>query len=332
MFIWPLFLFFTCHHDSQKKPEWAIAIHGGAGAIHPNLMTKEKDSLYRLALSEALSIGEKILSDGGASLDAVEQTIIYLENNPLFNAGRGAVLTHEGKNELDASIMDGNGLKAGAIGSVRTIKNPITLARVVMEKSPHVFLIGQGAEEFAMEQGIDTVSPSWFYTEERWKSLQEIKQTELLKSDTTLKMKMMDSTKFGTVGCVALDKNGHLSAGTSTGGMTNKRWNRIGDAPVIGAGTYADNSCCAVSCTGHGEYFIRYAVAHDLYALMRYGQLSLEEAGNHIILDKLVKAGGDGGLIAIDTMGNIIMPFNTDGMFRASSVPGGLRQIKIYKE
>jgi L-asparaginase / beta-aspartyl-peptidase len=327
-----ILLICTCRHASQKKPEWAIAIHGGAGAIHPSKMSKEKDSLYRMALSEALSIGEKILADGESSLDAVEQTIIYLEDSPLFNAGRGAVFTHEGKNELDASIMDGNGLKAGAVGSIQTVKNPIKLARTVMEKSPHVFLIGKGAETFAYEQGIDTVSPSWFYTEERWKSLQQIKQTEQLKLDSLIKRKMHDSLKFGTVGCVALDKQGNLSAGTSTGGMTNKRWNRIGDVPVIGAGTYADNSCCAISCTGHGEYFIRYAVAHDLYALIRYAHLSLEEAGNKIIHDKLVKAGGDGGLIAIDTFGNIIMPFNTDGMFRASSKPGSERQIKIYKE
>ncbi len=322
-------IFIQCKESKEIKPEWAIAIHGGAGAIRKSMMTIEKDSLYRAALSEALVIGEKILQDGGSSLDAVEKVIVYLEDCPLFNAGRGAVFSHDEKNELDASIMDGSDLKAGAVGSVTIVKNPIRLARAVMEKSTHVFLVSKGAEQFAIEQGIDTVSPSWFYTQERWDALQNAKMS--LKNDTSEQKKKLDTTKFGTVGCVALDKNGNLSAGTSTGGMTNKKWNRIGDSPIIGAGTYADNSCCAVSCTGHGEYFIRYAVAHDLYALMNYSKLSLEEASNLIIHKKLKEAGGEGGLIAVDKKGNIVMPFNTEGMYRASSKAGN-REIKIYRE
>lgn len=333
------FIFFTCFSFLQlqckntdiNKPDWAIAIHGGAGAIRQSLMTKEKDSLYRAALSEALTIGEKILQDGGSSLDAVEKVIMYMEDCPLFNAGRGAVFSHDGINELDASIMDGSNLKAGAVGSVTNVKNPIRLARTVMEKSEHVFLVSKGAEQFAIEQGIDTVSPSWFYTQERWESLLKVKAQDSLKNDSVHQKKIGDINKFGTVGCVALDKQGNLSAGTSTGGMTNKKWNRIGDSPIIGAGTYADNSCCAVSCTGHGEYFIRYAVAHDVCAMMKYGKLTLDESCELIINKTLKEAGGEGGLIAVDRFGNIVMPFNSEGMFRASSKSEG-RVIKIYKE
>lgn len=320
-----------CDISNPKYVEWAIAIHGGAGAIHPHLMTKEKDSLYRQALSEALSIGEKILQNGGTSLEAVEKTIIYLEDNPLFNAGRGAVFSYDEKNELDASIMDGSNLKAGAVGSVSTIKNPIRLAKAVMENSPHVFLVGRGAEQFAMEQGIDTVSADWFFTMDRWESLMKIKNDEKILKDSIQNKTTADSTKYGTVGCVALDKKGNLSAGTSTGGMTNKRWNRLGDSPVIGSGTYADNNTAAISCTGHGEYFIRYVVAYDVCALMEYKKLSLAEATQYIIYKKLKEAGGEGGLIALDKNGNIVMPFNSAGMYRASAKPGN-REIKIYEK
>jgi beta-aspartyl-peptidase (threonine type) len=331
VFILSMYLLCIQCKKRSTQPDWAIAIHGGAGAMQKSMMTAEKDSLYRAALSDALEIGEKILQQGGSSLDAVEQTIVFLEDNPLFNAGRGAVFTHEGKNELDASIMEGATQKAGAIGNVTIVKNPIRLARAVMEKSSHVFLVSKGAEQFAIEQGLDTVSPSWFFTTERWESLQRVLQKEQLKKDSLINEQNVDTSKFGTVGCVALDKNGNLSAGTSTGGMTNKRWNRIGDSPVIGAGTYADNSCCAISCTGHGEFFIRYAVAHDVFALMSYGKMTLEDAGNLIIYKKLKDVGGEGGLIAVDRNGNIAMPFNTSGMYRACSKPG-LREIKIYEE
>lgn len=324
-------IFIHCKKSKEIKPEWAIAIHGGAGAIRQSMMTKEKDSLYRAALSEALAIGEKILNGGGSSLDAVEQVIVYLEDCPLFNAGRGAVFSHDGINELDASIMDGSTLKAGAVGSVTIVKNPIRLARTVMEKSQQVFLVSKGAEQFAIEQGLDTVSPSWFYTQDRWDALQKAIEQENLRNDSTLQKKSMENKKLGTVGCVALDKHGNLSAGTSTGGMTNKKWNRVGDSPIIGAGTYADNSCCAVSCTGHGEYFIRYVVAHDLCAMMNYGKLTLEDASEYIINKKLKDAGGEGGLIAVDHFGNIVMPFNSEGMYRASSKAGN-REIKIYRD
>jgi len=341
-------LFFACENNPQnienqkpvaQKPEYAIAIHGGAGAIRREDMTPEKEIAYRAALDSALTIGETILKNGGTALDAVEQTVTYLENNPLFNAGRGAVFTHEGKNELDASIMDGTTQKAGAVGGVTTVKNPIQLARAVMDKSPHVFLAGRGAEQFAAENGLELVDPKWFFTQERWDGLQKILEEEKAKSGQRGQLKLPNNQffeqnpdrKFGTVGCVALDKNGHLAAGTSTGGMTNKRWNRLGDAPVIGAGTYASNDACAVSCTGHGEYFIRYAVAHDVWALMAYKGLSLAEAADFVVNKKLVEKGGEGGLIAVDRGGNVALPFNSAGMYRGWAKPGE-RGVAIYKE
>lgn len=322
-----------------ERPAYAIAIHGGAGTIRRENMSPEKEAAYRAALDSALVIGETILKNGGTALDAVEQTIAWLEDCPLFNAGRGAVFTHEGKNELDASIMDGATQRAGAVGAVTTVKNPIRLARAVMEKSPHVFLTGRGAEQFAAENGIEIVDPKWFFTQERWDALQKELEAEAEKSG-----KRSDAArpgaeprrnnpdgKFGTVGCVVLDRKGNLAAGTSTGGMTNKRWNRLGDSPVIGAGTYASNDACAVSCTGHGEYFIRYAVAHDVWALMAYKGLSLADAADLVVLKKLVEKGGEGGLIAVDKDGNIALPFNSDGMYRAYAKPGE-RKVMIYKE
>jgi beta-aspartyl-peptidase (threonine type) len=317
-------------NTAPKRPDYAIAIHGGAGTILREQMTPEKEAAYHAALDSALSIGETVLRNGGNALDAVEQTVAWLEDCPLFNAGRGAVFTHEGRNELDASIMDGATQKAGAVGGVTTVKNPIRLARAVMDKSPHVFLSGRGAEQFAAENGIELTDPKWFFTRERWNALQKALEKE---RETPAKQGMspvFPDTKFGTVGCVALDRNGHLAAATSTGGMTNKRWNRLGDSPVIGAGTYASDDACAVSCTGHGEYFIRYAVAHDVWALMAYRGWSLAEAADWVVNKKLVEKGGEGGLIAVDKDGNIALPFNSAGMYRGFARPGE-RQVMIYR-
>jgi beta-aspartyl-peptidase (threonine type) len=314
------------------KPAYAIAIHGGAGAIRREDMTPEKEAAYRAALDSALTIGEKILQRGGSSLDAVTATVGWLEDCPLFNAGRGAVFTHEGKNELDASIMDGRDRSAGAVGGVTTVRHPIQLARAVMEQSPHVFLTGRGAEMFAAEKGLEIVDPAWFYTEARWKSLQKIltEEKETLKKTGQYRMSLQHPDyKFGTVGCVALDQAGNLAAGTSTGGMTNKRWNRLGDSPVIGAGAYADNEVCAVSCTGHGEFFIRYAVAHDIWARMAYAGTSLQEATNTVVHQKLKSIGAEGGLIAVDKYGNVALPFNSAGMYRGWAKPGE-RGVEIY--
>lgn len=318
---------------TQTPLDYALVLHGGAGTIKPDKMDEKTKAAYEQALNEALQIGQNILESGGSSLDAVEQVIVYLENNPLFNAGKGAVFTHEGRNELDASIMDGSTHKAGAVGGVTKVKNPIRAARAVMEKSPHVLLTSKGADQFALEHGLDTVAPEYFYTERRWKSLQRRLKKEKQKAkqrETQLGETLEEQAhKFGTVGCVALDRNGNLAAGTSTGGMTNKRWNRLGDSPIIGAGTYADNQTCAVSCTGHGEFFIREAVAHDVSARMKYLGESVEEAANHII-NKLADMGGDGGLIAVDKYGNVAMPFNTSGMYRAYVTPKK-REVKIFK-
>lgn len=321
----------SCSAGHKPNVQWGIAIHGGAGAIAKNNMSPEKEAAYMLALDEALKIGEKILESGGSALDAVEKTVVYLEDHPLFNAGKGAVFSHEGFNELDVSIMDGQNLNAGAAGSLKKIKNPIKLARKIMENSSHVFLVGQGAEQFAIEQGLDTVSQDWFYTEERWNLLLKTLENEKKQSPTGKLDQGFEASSYGTVGCVALDKNGHLAAGTSTGGMNNKRWNRLGDSPVIGAGTYANDRTCAVSCTGHGEYFIRYAVAHDVHARILYKKESLKVATNEIIHNVLKEAGGEGGLIAIDWEGNIECPFNSAGMYRAWS-NGMERKVSIYKD
>lgn len=314
---------------SATKPPYAIVIHGGAGTLNQKEMSKEKAMQYTNALDTALTIGESVLKNGGSSLDAVEKTIRYLEDCPLFNAGKGAVFTHDGKNELDASIMDGKNQMAGAVGGVTIVKNPISLARAVMEKSKHVLLTGIGAETFAKENNLEIVDQSYFFTENRWKSLQKIKAEE----DSIEQSKRSENPdkKFGTVGCVALDNNGNLAAGTSTGGMTNKRWNRFGDTPIIGAGTYADNNSCAVSCSGHGEYFIRYAVAHDISTLISYKKMTVEEAGNEVIMKKLVEKGGEGGCIILDSFGNIAMPFNSEGMYRGYAKPGQ-KKIQIFKD
>lgn len=294
---------------------WAIAIHGGAGSINPDKMSDSIVIAYEEALNQALEVGIRVLSEGGNGLDAVEKVILILEDSPLFNAGKGAVFTAKGTNELDASIMEGNTLNAGAVAGVTTIKNPISAARTVMEKSEHVMLAGRGAEEFAEKHNLTLVDPSYFYTGHRWKSLQRAIQNE----------------KHGTVGCVVLDTHGNLYAGTSTGGRTNKKFGRIGDSPIIGAGTYANNQTCAVSCTGHGEYFIRLAIAHDISARMAYLDESLTEAANHVIMHKLDKAGGTGGIIAVDKNGNISTVFNTPGMLRAWANPKDGKNVAIGK-
>ena len=315
----------TTEKTRQEKAEYTMVIHGGAGTILKENMTDEKYDEYYNALDTALMIGERILSDGGTSLNAIEKTIHFMEDSPLFNSGKGAVFTHDGKNELDASVMIGNGRKAGAIGGVTNVKHPISGAIAVMEKSEHVMMVGKGAEDFCKLNGLEIVDPSYFKTERRWNSLQKILEKE---KDTGALYENPDY-KYGTVGAVALDKNGYIAAGTSTGGMTNKRYNRIGDSPIIGAGTFADNNTCGVSCTGHGEFFIRYAVAYDVAARMEYKGESVSEAAEYIINKKLVDAKGSGGLIALDAYGNVSMPFNTPGMYRGFVKPGE-KVIKMY--
>ena len=277
--------------ETPQIADFALVIHGGAGTILKKNMTDEQEKAYREKLNEALSVGEKILKEGGSSMDAVTQTIMVMENSPLFNAGKGAVFTNEGINEMDASFMEGKTMNAGAVGGLTVIKNPILAARAVMEKSEHVLLTGNGAETFAKEQGIEVVDTKYFYTDRRWKSLERAKKTE--KVELSESEDEAEEKKHGTVGCVALDKEGNLAAGTSTGGMTNKKYNRFGDVPIIGAGTYANNNTCAVSCTGHGEYFIRWAVAHDISAMIEYKGVDLETAGKAVINEKLVKVVGD---------------------------------------
>jgi L-asparaginase / beta-aspartyl-peptidase len=311
-----------------------IVIHGGAGTIRKENMSPEKEQAYHDALGVALDSGYKVLEDGGTSLEAVIAAIKTMEDSPLFNAGKGAVFTNEGKNELDASIMDGSNLMAGSVAGVTTIKNPITAAHAVMTKSEHVMMIGKGAEKFAQEQGLAIVDPSYFFDSTRYKQLQKLKEKEAGK-EASIKSQFEDpyikDTKFGTVGAVALDKFGNIAAGTSTGGMNNKRYGRVGDAPIIGAGTYAKNHTCGISATGWGEYFIRLSVAHDISSLMEYAGLSLEDAADTVIMKKLPALGGDGGVIGLDRKGNIIMTFNTSGMYRGFR-KGNERKTFIYKQ
>ena len=321
---------------------FALVIHGGAGTILEDSMSPESEQQYKNKLNEALKAGYDILSKGGTSMDAVIASIKIMEDSPLFNAGKGSVFSNDGKNEMDASIMDGKTLKAGAVAGVYTIKNPIEGAKIVMEKSPHVMLAGKGADQFAKAQGLKIEDPKYFYDEKRWKQFQQIKKQEEIKldhdsSDTSgyvhpKDAEFMPEKKFGTVGCVALDQYGNLSAGTSTGGMTNKKFGRVGDSPIIGAGTYANNKTCAVSCTGHGEYFIRNIVAYDVSALMEYKGMTLEQAADEVVMKKLKEQGGEGGLIAMDAKGNIAMPFNTPGMYRAYKKSDGKSEVKIFKD
>jgi L-asparaginase / beta-aspartyl-peptidase len=315
---------------TATKGKIMFVIHGGAGTITRQSMTPEREQEYRAALEDALRKGQSILAKGGTSLDAVEAAIRLLEDNPLFNAGKGAVFTHEGKNELDASIMDGRTLKAGAVAGVTILKNPITAARAVMEKSKHVMMVGRGAELFATKMGLEIVDPAYFWTERRWKSLQ---QELLLEQKPQAKLAPLDDDikKFGTVGALALDQNGNLAAGTSTGGMTNKMYGRVGDAPIIGAGTFADNNSCAVSATGDGEYFIRLGVARDIAALVSYRGTTVQQAADEVIHKKLETLGGKGGVIALDTKGNVAMSFNSEGMYRGWIGADGAPHVEIYK-
>lgn len=332
------FLLFSFSNELTAQDKKVVFVmHGGAGTILKKNMTPEKEKEYESKLEEAVSLGYKILLNGGTSLEAVESAIKILEDSPLFNAGKGAVFTNDGRNELDASIMDGKTLKAGAVAGVTTIKNPITAARKVMESSPHVLMVGNGAEKFAKEQNIVMVDPSYFKDEKRLQQLKRIKEKEKELKDTLegrgfIFPQELKDYKYGTVGAVALDSYGNLAAGTSTGGMTNKKYGRVGDSPIIGAGTYANNKTCAVSATGHGEYFIRSVVAYDISALMEYKELSLTEATHEVIHKKLVELGGDGGVIALDKNGNYSMTFNTAGMFRAAIDKDGNMIIKIYEE
>ena len=308
-----------------------LVIHGGAGTILKANMTPEVEAAYRETLTNALRTGFAILEKNGSSLDAVEATIRVMEDSPLFNAGKGAVFTHDGRNELDASIMDGSTKMAGAVGSVSIIRNPISAARAVMEKSPHVMMVGRGAELFATSQGLEVVDPSYFWTERRWKALQDILVRERKEGSAWNISKSEDESRFGTVGAVALDSKGNLAAATSTGGMTNKRFGRVGDSPIIGAGTWADNDSCAVSATGDGEYFIRLSVARDIAALVEYKGMSVQKAAEEVIGRKLTELGGEGGVIVLDSKGNVAMVFNSEGMYRGSVSAGMEPQIEIYK-
>lgn len=319
-----------------KQDKVVLVIHGGAGTILKKNMTPEKELAYKTALQESLTKGYQVIKKGGNSEDAVIEAIKVMENSPLFNAGKGAVFTHEGKNELDASLMIGNTMQAGAIAGVTNIKNPILAAKEVLQNSAHVMMMGKGAEEFAKKQGLEIVDPSYFRTEERWNSLQKVLEKDKDKMELDhdgktqayVPFNFVDE-KFGTVGAVALDNKGNISAGTSTGGMTNKRFGRIGDSPIIGAGTYANNEV-GVSATGWGEYFIKAVAAYDVAALMKYKQVSSQEAGKEVI-KKIGDLGGDGGLIILDKNGQASFPFNTAGMYRGSITESGNIYIEIYQ-
>ena len=352
--LFSLSLFLACNTSAEKETQtnqtaetekvqdsvenFGIVIHGGAGTILKENMSDSLEQAYKAKLEEAIRTGHEILANGGTAIEAVQRTINIMENSPLFNAGKGAVFTNEGKNELDASIMEGKTLNAGAVSGVTTVKNPINLAWEVMENSEHVMLSGKGAEQFAKERNLEIVNPEYFYTENRFKSLERLKERNSEKTEldhdgkTAFVDPFIKDSKYGTVGCVALDKNGNLAAGTSTGGMTNKKWGRIGDAPIIGAGTYANNKTAAISATGWGEFFIRGVVAYDISALMEYKEMSLAEAAKEVIQNKNPELGGSGGIIAIDHQGNVSMEFNTAGMYRAKMNKEGDLEIGIYSE
>ena len=338
--------------QSPQTPRLGFILHGGAGVIRRGSLTPEKEKAYRAKLEEAVMAGYKALQAGKSGLDAVEIAIRILEDSPLFNAGKGAVFTHDGKNELDSSIMDGKTLAAGAVAGLHRVKNPITLARAVMEKSPHVMMTGDGAEKFAAEQKIELVDPKYFWTQERWDSLQRILKQEKEKEKEVASPKSkavyhpglrppllfkegsfaeLPYNKFGTVGAVALDKDGNLAAGTSTGGMTNKKYGRVGDAPIIGAGTYANNATCGVSATGWGEFFIRLGVARDISSLMEYRAMPIQQAADQV-LKKVGNLGGDGGVVAMDKFGNMAISFNSEGMYRAYIDKDGKPVVEIYKD
>lgn len=350
VFFLSLVFLMSCDDSNQRKqkelkPEtesssandiiqnFGIVIHGGAGTILKENMSDSLEKAYRQKLEEAIRTGHEILANGGTAVEAVQRTINVMEDSPLFNSAKGAVFTNEGKNELDASIMNGKTLNAGAIAGVTNVKNPINLAYEVMENSEHVLLSGKGAEQFAREQGLEIVDPEYFYTENRYRAMERARQRDEESSNkTAFYDPYIKDEKFGTVGCAALDKNGNLAAGTSTGGMSNKKYNRIGDSPIIGAGTYANNKTCAISSTGWGEYFIRGVVAYDISAMMEYKGVSLKEATHEVIQKKLPALGGDGGIIAIDHLGNVSMEFNTAGMYRASMNHKGELTVGIYEK
>ncbi len=319
-----------------KTPNYVLVVHGGVGTITRESMTPQKEAAYRDGLTTALDAGEAILKEGGTALDAVEAAVRALENDSLFNAGKGAVFTAEGTNELDASVMDGSNLAAGAVAGVKTVKNPICAARAVMEYSPHVMLAGAGADSFARQSGCEIVSREYFRTHSRWMNLQKARLADSLrqKQDTGRRsgLRQIENKdwKYGTVGAVALDAHGNLAAATSTGGMTSKKFGRIGDSPIIGAGTYANNNTCAVSCTGWGEYFIRLVVAKSVSDRMELAGESVDQASSKLILELLPALGGDGGLIAVDRNGNIAMPFNTKGMYRGYIKSTGERVVAFY--
>lgn len=307
---------------------YSLAIHGGAGTIDRDKMSREMEAAYREGLADALKAGETVLKQGGSSLDAVTAAVVSLENCPLFNAGRGAVFNSAGEHELDASLMSGQDLSAGAVCGVQLVKNPILLARTVMEKSEHVLMAGKGAEKFARTQGIVFEKPEYFHTDFRYQQWTAIRDTDEFQLDHSL----ASNRKMGTVGAVALDQHGHLAAATSTGGMTNKKFGRVGDSPIIGAGTYANDRTCAISCTGHGELFIKAVVAYDISCLMEYKGLTLQQACDQVVMDKLVKIGGEGGLIAVDAQGHIEMPFNSTGMYRGLVASDREMKVSIYRE
>ncbi|MBO3270861.1 isoaspartyl peptidase/L-asparaginase family protein [Hymenobacter defluvii] len=311
---------------------WALALHGGAGTIARASMTAEAERTYRAALQTALEAGAEVLRRHGPALDAVEMAVRSLEDCPLFNAGRGAVFTHEGHHEMDASIMDGRTGLAGAVAGVRAVQNPIRAARLVMEHTDHVLLAYPGADELARQHGLPTQPAEYFFTQHRYDQLQEALAEGKMRLDHSEAKQPNEDTKkkMGTVGAVARDQHGHLAAATSTGGMTNKRYSRIGDSPIIGSGTWADDRTCAISCTGHGEYFLRAVVAHDIACLMEYRGLSLAEACRIVVHDKLAPVGGEGGLVAVDAAGHVALPFNSEGMYRASLTDSTPIYIGIY--
>ena len=320
--------------DRQPDAPVAIAVHGGAGTINRDEMSAEREAEIRIVLEKALRAGHAVLAEGGSSVNAVTAAVTTLEDSPLFNAGKGAVFNCAGKNELDAAIMNGATLDAGAVAGLRRTKNPVLLARLVLEKSPHVLLIGEGAESYGAAHGIEMVDPAYFHTQERWEQLKALQAREHVEGcgDAVAALGGFDPLSFGTVGAVALDAAGNLAAATSTGGMTNKRYGRVGDVPVIGAGTYADNATAAISATGHGEYFIRTVAAHSIASRMAFKGESVQQAADAVVMDLLKNMGGGGGVIAIDANGHIAMPFNTSGMYRGFIDVDGKMQTAIYHE
>jgi beta-aspartyl-peptidase (threonine type) len=333
-------LFALSVQDAGAAPKWAIVIHGGAGVIERKDLSPQREAAYRAALTQATQTGAEVLQRGGSALDAIEATLQLMEDDPKFNAGRGAVFTAQGRNELDSAIMDGKTLSVGSVAGVTRTRHPISLARRVMERSPHVMMIGAGADAFSKEQGLEQVEPGWFYTEQRWQALEKFLKQKGWPIPpkppginlTPAQDLVHDEGKKGTVGIVALDVRGNIAAGTSTGGVTGKRWGRVGDSPIIGAGTYASNSSCAVSATGSGEYFIRLTVAREICALVEYKGMTLQAAADEVIQKRLTALGGDGGIVALTPDGRMAWSFNTTGMYRARMADGQALRVGIFKD